>query len=555
MNTIRRILSYTKHYWRRFIVSGFLSCLYGLFSASPAWLIQHLVDNVLVAKASSLLLPFIGIFISLFIGKALCMYFSTYLLQWTGYMIVNDIRRELFSRIIYFPISFFKKHETGDIISRFINDIGMLQYATSVSIRNGLRSIFEAVALLSIALYQNVLLASLAFIVAPLIGIAIKQTGKRIRRASKATQRDMGDVSSLLQEALVGIRSIKAFNGEEREHNRFASSLSTYFASIMKCVHYEALAPALVEVIAISGCCLVLGVASHQVIKGTITPGQLSSLFAALLLAYQPIKRAMSVYGDIQYGVGAAQRIFALLDETSNDTRNDTKQPLSPLTKEITLSNISFSYHPMQMILKGVNLTITHGSRIGIVGPSGVGKSTLSDLLLRFIEPGEGAILFDGTNIQDVSLKSLRERIGYVGQNPFLFNDTVYANIAYAQPGVGMKDIVAACQQAHADEFIRSLPDGYQTIVGENGKFLSGGQKQRITIARALLKQPDLLIFDEATSALDEHAEEVINQTITELSRETTVIVISHRPAMLASMDTIFTIKNHSLVPTKQLNL
>ena len=509
-----------------------------------------MVDTVLVAKRSNLLLPFIGIFITLFTGKAVCMYFSTYLLQWTGYMVVNDIRRELFSKIIYFPISFFQKHATGDIMSRFINDIGTLQYATSVAIRNGLRSLFEAVALLSIALYQNATLASLAFIVAPLIGIAIQQTGKRIRAASKSTQKSMGGVSSLLQEALVGIRSIKAFNGENREHNRFASSLSTYFGSIMKCVHYEAIAPALIEVIAISGCCLVLGVAAHQVISGSITPGQLTSLFAALLLAYQPIKRIIGVYGDIQYGVGAAYRIFALLDEVPSADERIISTPLPPPKEAITFEDISFSYHPMQPILQNTSLVLKKGSRIGIMGPSGIGKSTASDLLLRFIEPNKGAVRFDGKDIREFSAHSLREHIGYVCQHPFLFNDTIYANVAYAHPGASMQEIVDACHLAHADEFIRQLPDGYHTIVGENGKLLSGGQKQRITIARALLKKPDVLIFDEATSALDHHAEEMIQQTIKELSRDTTIIVISHRPALLINMDTIFTIRNKTFVET-----
>jgi len=468
-------------------------------------------------------------------------------------MVVNDIRRELFSKIIYFPISFFQKHSTGDIMSRFLNDISTLQHASSGGIRNGLRSIFEAVALLSIALYQNFILTSLSLIVAPLIGIAIKKTGSRIKRTSRITQQDMGSVSALLQEALVGIRSIKAFNGEKREHNRFAHNLSTYFASIMKCVYYEAIAPPIIEMLAISGCSIVLLVASHQVIHNQITPGQLTSLFAAMLLTFQPIKRIIGVYGDINYGLGAAQRVFAMLDEVKYDPHKQHKPSLPPLQHTITFDRVSFSYHEMQPILMEASITIKKGDRVGIIGPSGIGKSTVSDLILKFIKPTAGRILFDEHDINLYSSQSLRKHIGYVGQHPFLFNDTVYANVAYGNPQANMEEIVATCQLAHADEFIQKLPDQYQTSVGENGKLLSGGQKQRITIARALLKQPSVLIFDEPTSSLDRYSEEMIQQTIIELDKTTTVIVISHRQALLADMQRIFTIKHHQLVETQSI--
>lgn len=557
MSITRRVLSYTKRYWKTFAWAGFFSCFYGLFAAAPTYLLQHMVDTVLVAKRTNLLLPFMLCFIGMFVGKALCMYLSTYFLQWVGYMVVNDIRRDLFSRIIYFPISFFHRHTTGDVMSCFLNDISTLQYASSVAIRNGLRSLVEAVALLSIAFYQNAILTGLSLVVAPLIGIAIKKTGSRIKRASRITQNDMGAVSSMLQEALVGIRSIKAFNGEKREHNRFAHRLSTYFSSIMKCVHYEAIAPPLVELIAISGCSLVLVAASHQVINDAISPGQLTSLFAAMLLAYQPIKRAIGVYSDINYGLGAAKRIFALQDDGAHALTSTKLPTISEPHSTITFEDISFSYQDVQPILQNTTLTIEVGQRVGIVGPSGIGKSTVSDLLLTFISPTTGRILFDQHDISHYSTTSIRSHIGYVGQHPFLFNDTIYANVAYGIAHATMDDVVTACELAHAHEFICQLPDGYHTIVGENGNVLSGGQKQRITIARALVKRPSILIFDEATSALDNKTEDAIVQTISELDRSTTVIAITHRPALLGCLDTILTITDHQLAvaPTKQTQL
>ena len=550
MNTVRRLLTYTLRYRMTFVAAGLISCLYGLFAASPALLLQYMVDTVLVAKQAHLLIFFVSGFVGLFVGKAVCMYFSTYYLQWVGYMVVNDIRRELFSELIYLPVPFFQRHATGDIMSRFLNDISTLQYASSVAIRNGLRSLVEAFALLSIALYQNVLLTGLSLIVAPLIAIAIKQTGRSIKLASRVTQNDMGTLSTLLQEAIHGIRSIKAFNGEKRERNRFAHTLGTYFDSIMKCVHYEAMAPPLIEIISISGISVVLFVASQQVINNTISPGQITSLFASMLLAYQPIKRLVSTYGDINYGIGAAQRVFALLDEAHTSEHEPTLPHIPAPQKSITLNSVSFAYHAHMPILLDASLTIAHGERIGMIGPSGVGKSTISDLLLRFLEPTSGSILFDGNSINAYSVASVRTHTGYVGQHPFLFNDTVFANVASGSPHATMDEVVFACKQAYAHQFIMQLTDGYHTNVGENGKLLSGGQKQRLTIARALLRRPAILIFDEATSALDEESEKSIEQTVAALDRTTTIIVISHRPGLLTRMDKIFTIKNHMLVQT-----
>ena len=546
MSTLLRILSYTHRYKSTFTISAIASVLFGLASASPVYLVRHMVDTVLVHRQIHLVTPFILIFIGLFIIKSICMYASSYYMHSVGYRVVNDIRKDLYHRIIFLPISFFKKRSTGEIMSRFLNDISTLQHASSTAIRDGLRSFFESIALLTIALYQNIQLSTLAFLVAPLIILAIRVIGKRIKQASKQTQEDMGTISAQLQEAINGIKSIKAFNGEQREKNRFAHTLSTYFASIMKCIHYEALSPALVELIAVIGSSLVLYVATIKVLNGTITPGQLSSLLAAILLAYQPLKKMMRVYSDIQYGVGAAQRVFEILDEEESGKHASEKE-LPLLHDHITFKNVSFSYYNRQPILHNTSISIKHGERVGIVGPSGIGKSTVSDLLLKFISPTNGEILFDNHDIALFDTRSLRNQIGYVSQHPFLFNDTIYANVSYAKPTATMQEIVAACQRAHADEFIQHLPDGYHTIVGENGNNLSGGQKQRITIARALLKQPKLLIFDEATSALDAHSEEMIQQTLAELPQKCTVIVITHKPMLLTLMDKVFTIQQHKL--------
>jgi ABC-type multidrug transport system fused ATPase/permease subunit len=273
-----------------------------------------------------------------------------------------------------------------------------------------------------------------------------------------------------------------------------------------------------------------------------------------MLLAYQPIKRLVSVYGDINYGIGAAQRVFALLDEAHTSEHEPTLPDMPAPKHSIRFDNVSFSYQTHTPILTKTGLTIAQGARIGIVGQSGIGKSTITDLLLRFLEPTDGTIWFDAHRSNECNTASVRRHIGYVGQHPFLFNDTVFANVAYGTPRASMDDVILACKQAHADEFITQLADGYHTNVGENGKLLSGGQKQRLTIARALLRKPAVLIFDEATSALDEKTEELIEETVATLDRHTTILVISHRPRLLTRMDTIFTIKNQTIVQTSAIS-
>lgn len=554
--TLTRLLSYIKPYKYHFFASALISGLFGIFSAGPVYLIQQLVDNVITSRNTTLLFPFILLFIALYIGKALCMYFSAYYLQSVGHSVVNDIRSELFEHIIYLPIPFFEKHPSGDLMSRFLNDISSLQHASSSAIRNGLRSIFEAISLLSIAFYQSFWLTSLASIVAPLIAIAIKQTGRSVKNRSRIAQKDIGQLSATLQEVLIGIKSIKAFNGEQKEISRFQDKLNGYYNSIMRCVHYESLAPALVEVIAILGSSLVLYSAVLQILSGALSPGQLTSISGAIFLSYQPIKRLIAVHAEVSYGLGAAERIFSLLDETEQGEQfSGTDMP--PLTRELALENISFKFSNNEIdpyILDNISLSIKKGDRIALVGPSGSGKTTLVNLLLQFYQPNKGKITIDNQDISQYNLASIRKHIGYVGQHPFLFNDSIEANILYPErtslKKTHKKALVQASIAAHADGFITDHPEKFNRLVGENGSLLSGGQKQRITIARALIKKPELLIFDEATSALDQYSEDHIVQAISELSPETTVIIISHRPALLTQANRVIKISHGKLEET-----
>ena len=547
MTDLHRILSYIKKYWSRFALSIGAALLYGLFSAAPAKVLEYVIDKIFVARLSYLIIPFIFCFIILFSLKGLFAFLSAYYMHWVGNRVVNDVRTDLFAKIVYFPMSFFKKKTTGELMSHFLNDIVLIQNASSVAVKNGIRSFFEAVALLSFALFQNWKLSLLSFIVAPFIIFTIRRMGKAVKAASHAIQKEVGVFSTVLQEIFVGVREVKIFNGEQVEQKRFGDSLRRYFRSMMKNVKIQAFCPAFIESISTLGSGFVFYVAAWQVLDGKITPGQLTSFFAALLLSYQPIKRLINTYSEIQYGLGAASRVFAVMDMTYPALRDRTVE-VSSFNNAIQFKGVAFGYAKDDPVLHDVNLEIKKGERIGLLGPSGSGKSTFCDLLLGFLEPAQGAILIDGHDITKISYKSLRSLFGSVSQQTFLFNDTIKANVKYAYDEATDDKIVAACKCAHAHEFIEQASEGYQTLVGENGTLLSGGQKQRLTIARAILKDPDILIFDEATSALDHKSEDMIRLAIEEISQQKTVIIVSHRLSLIEKMDRIFSIQDGRLV-------
>jgi subfamily B ATP-binding cassette protein MsbA len=546
MNTIKRILHYAKPYRKTLLISIISAVLFGIVSAVPTYVIKFTIDDIFIKQYHHLIVPFIGIFMGLFALKGLFMYLSSYYMNWVNNKVINDIRHDLLSRIIYFPTSFFQQNPTGKLMSHFLNDVQMIQMAATATIRDGVRSFFEAIALVSFALFQNIKLGLLMIIVGPLLGIIVKKMGKARKSASAAIQMQLGQTSSLLQEIFVGIREIKAFNAEQAETSRFKTYLSSCLAAMMRNTHIECLLPALTEALSMVACGFIFYIAAHQVIDGTITAGQLVSFVGAVLLSYQPLKKIFSVYSEVQYGLAAAERIFAMMDIVYPSLQNRTNK-LPDFKDSIVFNNISFAYNNETVVFKQVNLTILKGEAIGLVGPSGTGKSTLCDLLLGFIVPSQGQLLIDGTDINSITLEALRNQIGYVSQRTFLFNDTVWHNVGYANTTATKETIVKACQAAHAHEFIMKLPQGYDTIVGENGSMLSGGQKQRLTIARALLKDPAIIILDEATSALDEESEQMIKLTMKELKGQKTLLIISHRPTMLQYADRIIAIEDRNV--------
>lgn len=542
MNSLDRVLSYIKKYWQRVFLAILWASLFGIMAAIPPYLIQHTIDDIFIQQYHHLIIPFLVIFVLIFALKGLFMYLTTYYLHWVGNKVMNDIRKDLFSTVIQFPPSFFQEHTTGSLLSHFLNDIQMLQTACSSAIKDGVRSLFEAAFLLSFAFFQNYQLACFLLILAPLLGFVINRMGKARKQASASIQKRIGTISSLLQEMFIGVREIKAFNAEKVEINRVQHYLDTMFESLLYNAQIESICPALVEIISMTGAACIMYWAAMLVIQGNLTAGQLVSFVGAVILAYQPLKKIASVHSDIQYSLAAAERIFSLMDRVYPSLAYRT-QKLPAFNNNIQFKNVSFGYQDTP-VFEAVSLLINKGDRIGIVGPSGTGKSTFADLLLGFLSPTQGTIFIDGQDLAHVQLEDLRNHIGYVGQHPFLFNDTILKNVAYGEPNATHNDIVKACTLAQAHHFIQNLEHGYKTIVGENGTLLSGGQKQRLTIARALLKNPSILIFDEATSSLDEESEGLIRNALETINKDVTLIIISHRPCMLERVNRIFFVNN-----------
>ncbi len=540
---LKRLLNYTKKYWQRLTYSLIFAALFGLTSAAPTYLLKQTIDEVFIKSYSYLIIPFILIFVLFFVLKGIFMYLSSYCMYWVSNKVLNDLRRDLFSRMVHYPLSFFQDRTTGILLSHYLNDIQMIQNVAAMAVKDGVRSIFEGTFLLGFALYQNWKLSVVMLIVGPIIIFASRRLGKARKEASFGIQHEMAKVSNMLTESFTGIREIKAFNAENTECSRFIALLSRCFRSIMRNVRVEAAAPALIEAIAVTGGGFVFYFAAKQVISGEITAGTLTSFFAAVLLAYQPLKKLVALYSEVQYGLAAADRIFATMDLVYPATKNRELE-LTQFNNQLQCKDLSFEYNKDVVVFSNINLTIKKGECIGIVGPSGAGKSTLCDLFLGFIVSTSGQILIDGQDISKVTYTSLRNHIGYVGQRTFLFNDTIYSNVLYAQPNASESDVLSACKAAHVDEFANDLPLGYYTSVGENGSLLSGGQKQRITIARTLLKSPEIIIFDEATSSLDQKSEKVIQQAIRELKGSKTIIIITHRPSMLDGVDRIFSVSD-----------
>jgi ATP-binding cassette, subfamily B, bacterial MsbA len=519
-------------------------------TALRAWLMEPVLDRIFIARDASLLLLLGGAALVLALVKGFADYGQTVLMNRVGQRVIADVQKATFARLMHADLAYFNATSSGLLISRLTNDVGLLRNAASNVLAGIGRDAVTVVFLVGLMFYQDWVLALIAFFAFPLAIRPIIGIGRRMRRVSANTQAEMGQLTTLLSQTFQGVRHVKAYGMEEYEERRAASLIERLYALVDRANRTRSRATPMMESLGGAAIAVVILYGGQQVISGARSPGAFFSFITALLLAYQPVKALAILNANLQEGLAAAQRVFQLLDIEPAIRDRPGARPLHIETGEVRFEQVRFGYHPDTVALHDISLTVPGGSTVALVGPSGAGKSTMLNLIPRFYEIEDGAISIDGQDLRNVTLASLRGTLALVAQEVSLFDDTVRANIAYGRFGASQEEIETAAAGAGADRFIRELPQGYDTLVGEHGVLLSGGQRQRLAIARAMLRDAPILLLDEATSALDSESERQVQAALRSLMRGRTTIVIAHRLSTVIGADLICILDRGRIVET-----
>jgi subfamily B ATP-binding cassette protein MsbA len=535
---LRRLFAYATPYRWRLVGAIVAMVVYAAGDMGQAALVQPIVDKTLVFGNDLALMAWqiIGVYLIKGVGS----YVSSYVMVGVGQRVVMDIRSALYRHILGQSAGFFAQRTTGQLMSRINNDVAQVQQAVSETIGDLARESLTALALAGYLFYKDARLALSCFIVAPLIVYPLVLLGWRVRRTTRRSQEALEHLSHLTVEAFTGHRIVKAFGTEAHESDKFSRAAYHLYRTNMKVTAALSSLPPLMELIGGVGMAIALVYGARQVSTHQMTEGAFFSFMTALLLMYGPAKKLSRVNANLQQTIAASERIFEMLDTHTEVTERAGAPALVPFRSSIEFRDVSFGYDAgSPRILKGVSLKVGAGQMIAIVGRSGAGKTTMVNLLPRFYDVTAGAIVIDGVDVRDVTLRSLREQIGIVTQETVLFDDTIANNIAYGSAQASPRAIEAAARAANAHDFVSSLPQGYATMIGERGQRLSGGQRQRIAIARALLKNAPILVLDEATSALDMESEQLVQAALANLMMNRTSFVIAHRLSTIRRADAI----------------
>ena len=545
---VRLVRTFMRPHAKRLALAAVLMGVAAASTASRAWLMQPVLDRIFVARDGSLLWLLASGALALAVVKGICDYGCAVLMTRIGQRIIADVQKALFARLMRADLAYFHAHPTGTLISRFTSDAVLLRGAAANVLGGMGRDAVTVVFLVAVMFYQDRLLALVSFFVFPLAIHPIIGIGRRIRRVSANTQAEIGQLTTLLNQTFQGARHVKAYGMEGYEERRASGLFERLFALVDRAGRTRSRASPMMETLGGAAIAVVILYGGHQVISGARTPGALFSFITALLLAYQPLKSLANLNASLQEGLAAAERVFEVLDVEPTIRDMPGARPLHVSGGEIRFEEVCFGYTPGAMALDGVSLTVPAGRTVALVGPSGAGKSTILNLIPRFFDVDEGSIRIDGQDVRSVTLASLRSALALVAQEVSLFDDTVRANIAYGRFGASSTEIEAAARAAGVDEFIRKLPQGYDTLVGEHGVRLSGGQRQRVAIARAMLKDAPILLLDEATSALDSESERHVQAALRALMRGRTTLVIAHRLSTVQGADLICVVDRGRLV-------
>jgi subfamily B ATP-binding cassette protein MsbA len=542
VNEFRRLLGYTRPYRGRLGAALAAMVVYGAATGVIAYLIQPIFDQVLFRQERVVEIT-LAIVIAYLI-KGLGAYLSAYWMTDVGQLVVRDVRDRLFGHILGQSAAFFARRTSGQLLSRVTSDVTQIQQAVSETIGDLLREGLALVGYLFLLFWYDARLALLCLTSAPVVVYPLVRLGQKVRRTTRRSQEHLETLSHVANEAFTGHRIVKAFGMEAREAGRFAQASDALYRTNMKVTSALSSLPPVMEFLGGLAMAGALWYGSREIAAGRLTTGEFTSFIAALFLSYGPAKKLSRVNANLQQAIAAAGRIFEMLD-THSEVADTGTRVLAPLSRGVAFHGVSFHYEDRdhRRILRDVTFEVPVGRMAAIVGLSGAGKTTLVNLIPRFYDVTGGAILVDGVDVRDVTLASLRAQIGMVTQDTVLFDDTVAANIAYGSPGASPERIEAAARAAHAHEFVAVLPDGYRTRIGERGQRLSGGQRQRLAIARALLKDPPILILDEATSSLDAESEHLVQDALVHLMENRTSFVIAHRLSTVRRADAIIVLE------------
>ena len=517
-------------------------------TAANAWLMEPVLDKIFVAREKPLLWTVALAIVVLAIVKGVASYSQSVLMFKVGQRVIADIQRALFRRLIDADLAFFHANPTGSLVSHFTNDAALLRNSSANVLVGIGKDAVTVVFLVALMLYQDWKLALASFVVFPLAIRPLASVGRRMRRVSANTQAEMGAFTTLLNQTFQGARHVKAYGMEAYETERADRMVQVIYRLLNRAARVRSAVSPVMEALGGFAVAIVILYGGYQVIEGTRTAGTFFSFITALLLAYQPMKSLANLSANLQEGLAAAQRIFTVLDIEPDIREAPDARALEVDGGEVRFEAVRFSYPNGAPALNGVDLVVPAGKTVALVGASGAGKSTILNLIPRFYDVTSGRVLIGGTDVRSATLASLRGAIAIVSQEVSLFDDTVRANIAYGRFGAGEDEIVAAAKAAAADGFVRALPQGYDTLVGEMGVKLSGGQRQRIAIARAMLKNAPILLLDEATSSLDTASERQVQAALKVLMRGRTTLVIAHRLSTVADADLIYVIDHGRIV-------
>lgn len=548
LKTYKRLLGYIRPYHKRLALGIFCMIIAALAYVAVPWILKNVIDKVLTNKDMHSLNMIAIAILAIFLTRGFAVYGQTYTMAYIGQKVVIDIREAVYNHLQKLGIDYFDKRKTGTIMSNLTNDVSALQAAI---VDNLVQAVTESITLIgSIAsmVYLDWRMTLLILVIVPVVLGINNAFGAKLRSAGHEVQGRIADITSLLQETISGIRVVKSFAREKYEIGRFKKENNCNFRAVMKATKLTSMLTPMVEFSASVSVTIIIWYGGYSVIKGVITSGALIAFLVYAINLSNPVKRLSSVYGNIQKSMAAAERIFEILDTKPSFEEKKDASILPHVQGDVIFDKVDFSYGSDKLALKGFSLEVKPGETVAIVGPSGAGKSTIANLVPRFYDITGGAILIDGVDIRDVTFDSLRGQIGMVPQDTMLFNASVKENILYGRLDATDEEVYAAAKAANALDFIEKMPMGMDTVVGDRGNTLSGGQRQRISIARAILKNPRILILDEATSALDTESEKVVQDALDRLMQGRTAFVIAHRLSTVRNAHRICVLQDGELV-------